>query len=62
MDTRHNRPGGLPPQVRAVRRDDAGAEADARRQGVAAAAGSGCGKLTGMARQMCYAGRHGLRV
>ncbi|MFB0627757.1 hypothetical protein [Streptomyces sp. AB3(2024)] len=61
MDTRHNRPGGLPPQVRAVRRDDAAAEADARRQGVAAAA-SGCANLTGMARQMCYAGRHGLRV
>ncbi|MET7756922.1 hypothetical protein ABZT27_19790 [Streptomyces sp. NPDC005389] len=60
MDTRRDRPGAMPPQVRPVHRD--GPETGGRdaRDGVVAAKSS-CATMTGPARQMCYAqyGVHG---
>ncbi|MEU7296433.1 hypothetical protein AB0A76_25040 [Streptomyces exfoliatus] len=60
MDTRRNRPGGMPLQARPVQRD--GPETGARdaRTGVVAAKSS-CATMTGPARQMCYA-RYGVAV
>ncbi|MFF3839915.1 hypothetical protein [Streptomyces sp. NPDC001930] len=54
MDTRRNRPGAMPLQVRPVHRDRPEAGARDARTGVAAAMSS-CATMTGPARQMCYA-------
>jgi hypothetical protein len=48
----------LPHQARPIRRDDHSCEeAVPRTDGVEAA---GCGDLTGMARELCYAAQHGI--
>jgi hypothetical protein len=55
--TRPTRPLHLPPQARPVRRDDHVPAATTPTTGVEAA---GCGDLTGMARELCYAAQHGI--
>ncbi|GJF01568.1 hypothetical protein [Pseudonocardia sp. D17] len=47
----------LPPQVRPVERDEPREGAAQGTDGVVAA---GCGDLTGMARELCYASQYGV--